>query len=60
MPSHHPIAEGKLDCQDCHNIHGGSTSFVQDFSKNELCYSCHAEKEGPFVYEHSPRLLKTA
>ena len=54
MLSHHPIAEGKLDCQDCHNVHGGFTPFVQDFSKNELCFSCHAEKEGPFVYEHSP------
>lgn len=54
MPSHHPIAEGKLTCRDCHNVHGGETMFVEDQTSGELCYSCHAEKEGPFVYEHGP------
>ena len=23
MPSRHPIAEGKIKCVDCHNVHGG-------------------------------------
>ncbi len=54
MPSRHPVAEGKMDCKDCHNIHGGATMFVQDQSRTELCYSCHADKEGPWVYEHAP------
>ena len=54
MPSRHPIGEGKLDCTDCHNPHGGTALFAQDFTHRELCFSCHADKEGPFVYEHAP------
>ncbi len=54
MPSHHPIKEGKIDCLDCHNVHGGSVDFTMDDSGRELCFSCHADKEGPFVYEHAP------
>jgi DmsE family decaheme c-type cytochrome len=54
MPSHHPIAEGKLGCQDCHNVHGGSVTFAMGDDARELCFTCHAEKEGPFLYEHAP------
>jgi len=54
MPSHHPIAEKKIDCQDCHGVHGGSGRLTQDNTGRELCFSCHAEIEGPFVYEHPP------
>ncbi len=54
MPSRHPIAESKMSCIDCHNVHGGQTSFARNFTNRELCFSCHAEKEGPFVYEHAP------
>jgi len=54
MPSAHPIAEGKMQCGDCHNVHGGETTFQQTSSSRELCFSCHAEVEGPFVYEHAP------
>ena len=54
MPSHHPIAEGKMVCSDCHAVHGGEASFTMDGSDNELCFSCHANKEGPFMYEHAP------
>ncbi len=54
MPSHHPIGEGKLECVDCHGAHGEPARLTMDNSGAELCYSCHAEKEGPFVYEHAP------
>ena len=54
MPSHHPIAEGKIDCIDCHGVHGGDARLTATERGNELCFSCHAEKEGPFVYEHAP------
>ena len=54
MPSHHPIAEGKIDCQDCHNVHGGTVEFAMGEETRELCFSCHADKEGPFVFEHAP------
>lgn len=54
MPSHHPIAEGKLGCQDCHAIHGGSGLLTMNNTGRELCFGCHADIEGPFVYEHAP------
>lgn len=54
MPSHHPIAEGRMNCVDCHNPHGGPARLTQENTGRELCFTCHAEKEGPFVYEHAP------
>ncbi|UCE25437.1 MAG: DmsE family decaheme c-type cytochrome [Candidatus Zixiibacteriota bacterium] len=54
MPSRHPVREGKLVCGDCHNPHGGPARLTADNTGRELCFSCHAEKEGPFVYEHAP------
>lgn len=54
MPSHHPIAEGKMECTDCHDPHGGAGEFVQDGSIRERCFTCHAGVEGPFVFEHAP------
>lgn len=54
MPSHHPIAEGKIECQDCHAIHGGDNRLAAAGTGRQLCFGCHADKEGPFVYEHAP------
>jgi DmsE family decaheme c-type cytochrome len=53
--SHHPIREGKISCADCHNPHGSATpKMVRAASVNDQCYSCHAEKRGPFLWEHPP------
>ena len=54
-PSHHPVLEGKVACSDCHNPHGsaGPKLMVRD-SVNATCYTCHAEKRGPFLWEHMP------
>lgn len=53
--SHHPIIEGKVSCNDCHNPHGAlSQGQLRANSKNELCYHCHADKRGPFLWEHPP------
>ncbi len=54
MPSHHPIAEGKISCIDCHNPHGSSSLMAGTGGDRELCFGCHADKEGPFIYEHAP------
>ncbi len=53
--SRHPIAEGKVTCSSCHNVHGsvGPKLLVKE-SVNETCYTCHAEKRGPFLWEHAP------
>ena len=53
--SSHPIRDNKVVCSDCHNAHGSAgPSSLKQFSINENCYSCHAEKRGPFLWEHYP------
>ena len=53
--SHHPVREGKLGCVSCHNPHDGSRpKMLQADTVNELCYKCHTEKRGPFLFEHAP------
>ncbi len=53
--SHHPIEEGLVGCADCHNPHGGSgPGQLQAVSVNDTCTTCHAEKRGPFLWEHPP------
>jgi DmsE family decaheme c-type cytochrome len=53
--STHPILVAKVACSDCHNPHGSTAPklLVKD-TVNETCYTCHAEKRGPFLWEHSP------
>ena len=53
--SHHPIREGKVVCSSCHNPHGssGPKQLIKN-TLNETCYTCHAEKRGPFLWEHPP------
>jgi len=55
-PFHHKIHEGLMDCSDCHNQHGGfNASQLRDATGNDYaCYTCHADKQGPFVFEHVP------
>ena len=54
-PSHHPIIEGKVKCSDCHNPHGALTPvMLKHETVNQQCYSCHADKRGPFVFSHQP------
>ncbi len=54
-PSSHPIREGKVACSDCHNPHGSNgPKLLAKATLNETCYDCHAEKRGPFLWEHQP------
>jgi DmsE family decaheme c-type cytochrome len=53
--SHHPVREGLMGCESCHNPHDGSTpKMIRADWTNELCYQCHTEKRGPFLWEHAP------
>lgn len=51
----HPLREGKMACTSCHSPHGATTeSQLARQTVNETCFQCHAEKRGPFLWEHAP------
>lgn len=51
----HPIRQGQMACSECHDPHGSSTeALLKRPTLNETCYTCHAEKRGPFLWEHAP------
>jgi DmsE family decaheme c-type cytochrome len=53
--AHMPVREGKMTCSNCHNPHGTySESLLKEATVNDTCYKCHAEKRGPFLWEHAP------
>jgi DmsE family decaheme c-type cytochrome len=53
--SHHPVREGLVVCSDCHNPMGSAGPHeLKEFSVNETCYNCHADKRGPMLWEHQP------
>ena len=64
MPSKHRVNEGFMQCTDCHNPHGAFAAtwrmsdrprmVEQALGNEEPCLKCHADKRGPFVYEHPP------
>jgi DmsE family decaheme c-type cytochrome len=54
--SHMPLREGKMTCTSCHNPHGSVTaSLLKEISVNDTCFTCHAEKRGPFLWQHAPQ-----
>jgi DmsE family decaheme c-type cytochrome len=51
----HPLRDARMRCTDCHAPHGsdGDTLLAKG-SVNETCFTCHADKRGPFLWEHAP------
>lgn len=59
--SHMPLREGKMVCTDCHNPHGTpNPSQLVRASVNDVCFMCHAERRGPFLWEHPPAIENCA
>lgn len=53
--SSHPLRFGQMTCTDCHNPHDGDNDYLLTQSTiNDTCYTCHAEKRGPYLWEHAP------
>ncbi|HEX8949692.1 MAG TPA: DmsE family decaheme c-type cytochrome [Dissulfurispiraceae bacterium] len=54
LPTHHPVPEQKIFCVDCHDSHGtANDKSLKKMTVKETCTQCHAEKSGPFIYEHA-------
>jgi DmsE family decaheme c-type cytochrome len=55
-PFRHRVNEGLIQCSDCHDVHG--TAQLRQVRAtpggDAVCYKCHADKQGPFIYEHMP------
>lgn len=54
--NHMPAREGKLTCSSCHNSHGSANLKLLSYGTtvDQSCASCHAEKRGPYLWEHAP------
>jgi len=54
-PSVHPVRFGVMTCSGCHSTHGSSAAaLLAKPTVNLTCYTCHADKRGPFLWEHAP------
>ncbi len=56
MPFHHRVNEGLIQCVDCHNPHGTvlPKQVRRAATQDAVCFKCHTDKQGPFVFEHEP------
>lgn len=53
--SSHPLRFAGMGCSDCHDPHNGEHDFLlRQPTVNDTCYTCHAEKQGPYLWEHAP------
>ncbi len=54
--NHMPVREDKMACSSCHNMHGSSNVKMlrTGTTVDQACASCHAEKRGPYLWEHAP------
>ena len=50
-----PLHEERMACPSCHNPHGSATEkLLAQTSVNEVCFQCHADKRGPYLWQHAP------
>jgi len=44
-----------MACSDCHSAHGSAApAMLVKPTLNQTCFSCHADKRGPLLWEHEP------
>lgn len=57
-PYSHRLGRGGMECSTCHDPHAraGKANIRETRSGEVICLSCHADKRGPFAYEHGARV----
>ena len=60
-PFAHRIGRGGMECTSCHDPHGRAIQKALKLTRvGEMpCLDCHAEKRGPFVFEHVNGIVGT-
>lgn len=53
----HRLLEGAVSCTSCHDPHAPESG-MQLGRINDQCSACHAEKSGPFVFEHGAQKVE--
>lgn len=55
-PFRHRVNEGLVRCSDCHSPHGTTLPHAlrATASQDQVCFKCHRNLQGPFVFEHVP------
>jgi DmsE family decaheme c-type cytochrome len=54
-PYAHPVRAGVMNCSSCHSPHHAvGDALLKRNTLNELCWSCHTELRGPYLWEHAP------
>ncbi len=44
-----------MGCSDCHSAHGSNApAMLAKPTLNQTCFTCHADKRGPVLWEHAP------
>lgn len=54
----HRLQEGILECASCHDPHTPAVRIRLGGFKNDQCVTCHADKGGPFVFEHGAQFAE--
>ena len=54
LPFKHPLPQNAMTCVDCHDPHGTVKAPLLRlaFANEPGCFNCHADKRGPFAFEH--------
>ncbi|MEM9556904.1 MAG: cytochrome c3 family protein [Acidobacteriota bacterium] len=54
----HRLREGVISCIDCHDPHAPQARVRLAAFKQDQCTTCHADKSGPWVFEHGAQRVE--